>query len=99
MSMDNDSVPKLTKNPEFHGRSKHIGLRYHVIRERIQAGDIVSQWIETRLNVTDILTKSLPRPTFQFLVERLGMNRVVYESTTMEDSEEKSENKFMSAKE
>ena len=32
----NQSCIKLTENPMFHDRSKHIDIRYHFIRDSIQ---------------------------------------------------------------
>ena len=37
---DNISSIALSKNPVFHGRSKHIEIRYHFIRELVENGDI-----------------------------------------------------------
>ena len=34
--VDNKSVIALTKNPVFHGRSKHIHRRFHFIRECVE---------------------------------------------------------------
>ena len=36
--VDNQSAIKLAINPVFHKRSKHIAIRYHFIRERIEMG-------------------------------------------------------------
>jgi hypothetical protein len=33
---DNQSCIKLTENPIFHDRSKHIDMRYHYIRDLVQ---------------------------------------------------------------
>ena len=33
---DNQSAICMTKNPKFHGRAKHIDLRYHFIRELVE---------------------------------------------------------------
>jgi hypothetical protein len=33
---DNHSCIKLSKNPVFHDRSKHIEIRYHFIRDYVQ---------------------------------------------------------------
>ena len=30
---DNNSIVKLSKNPIMHGRSKHIDIRFHFLRE------------------------------------------------------------------
>ena len=42
MKVDNKSSLDLMKNPVFHGRSKHIDIRFHFIRECIDNGDIQS---------------------------------------------------------
>lgn len=36
--VDNKSAISLTKNPVFHGRSKHIHRRFHFIRECVEKG-------------------------------------------------------------
>lgn len=36
--IDNKSSIDLAKNPVFHGRSKHIDIRYHFIRECVEKG-------------------------------------------------------------
>jgi hypothetical protein len=38
---DNQSCIKLSENPVFHDQSKHIEIRYHFIRDRIQKGVVV----------------------------------------------------------
>jgi hypothetical protein len=35
---DNQSCIKMTENPVFHDRSKHIEIRYHYIRDMVQRG-------------------------------------------------------------
>ena len=35
---DNQSCIKLSENPVFHDRSKHIEIRYHFIRDKVQKG-------------------------------------------------------------
>lgn len=37
---DNQSTICMTKNPQFHGRSKHIGIKYHYIREQVKERSI-----------------------------------------------------------
>lgn len=41
LRIDNASAIKLTKNPEFYGRTKHIHNRHHFIREFVEEGTIV----------------------------------------------------------
>jgi hypothetical protein len=37
---DNQSCIKLSENPVFHDRSKHIEIRYHFIRDWVQRGEV-----------------------------------------------------------
>ena len=37
---DNQSGIRLSENPVFHVRSKHIDIRYHFIRDMVQYGEI-----------------------------------------------------------
>jgi hypothetical protein len=56
---DNQSCIKMTKNPVFHDRSKHIEIRYHYIRDMVQRGALKLHYISTDEQVVDVLTKPL----------------------------------------
>ena len=71
--IDNNSSLKLTRNPEFHNRSKHINIKHYFIREKVDEGAINTQRVETRDNLADMFTKALPRPTHDDLVNRLNL--------------------------
>ncbi|HEV7737270.1 MAG TPA: hypothetical protein VGO47_07875, partial [Chlamydiales bacterium] len=45
IKMDNQSSISLTKNPEFHSRTKHIDVRYHFIREKMEDKTIRPEYI------------------------------------------------------
>lgn len=66
--IDNLSTVRLTKNPEFHRRSKHIEVRYHFVRERFQEGCFDIQHISGENQIADLLTKELPKPRFTELI-------------------------------
>ena len=44
---DNQSCIKLTKNPVFHDKSKHIEIKYHYIRDMVQRGVLKLQYVPT----------------------------------------------------
>ena len=44
---DNQSCIKMTKNPMFHNRSKHIEIRCFYIRDMMQKGAIKLQYVST----------------------------------------------------
>ncbi|GJW14184.1 zinc finger, CCHC-type containing protein [Tanacetum coccineum] len=61
LKVDNVSAIALVRNPVFHGRSKHIDIRYHFIRECVENGHINVEHVSGELQRADILTKALPR--------------------------------------
>ena len=38
---DNQGAIALSKNPEFHKRTKHIDIRYHFVRERVDDDQVL----------------------------------------------------------
>ncbi|GKA97148.1 retrovirus-related pol polyprotein from transposon TNT 1-94, partial [Tanacetum coccineum] len=54
---DNQSVIHLVKNPMFYGRTKHIKIIYHYIRELVREGTLYLKKIIGAKNPTDMLTK------------------------------------------
>jgi ATP sulfurylase len=70
---DNQSCIKLSHNQVFHDKSKHIEIKYHFIRDRIQKGEIKLQYVSTYEQVGDILTKPLVKGKFMFFREKLGV--------------------------
>nr|GEX56340.1 putative zinc finger, CCHC-type [Tanacetum cinerariifolium] len=62
---DNKSALFMTQNPVSHKRAKHIDLDYHFIRELVSSGKLYTKFVQTKLQVADIFTKSLPSRQFE----------------------------------
>ena len=58
---DNQSAISMAKNPQFHGRTKHINIKYHFIREQIANGTICLKYCPTEDMLADLLTKGIYR--------------------------------------
>ena len=61
---DNQSAITMTKNPQFHGRAKHISIKHHFIREQVAQGSIVLDYCPTNEMTADIFTKGLGQEEF-----------------------------------
>ena len=70
---DNQGAIALAKNSVFHQRTKHIDLRYHFIRERVEDKDINICYTPTSEMQADFLTKNLTRPLFEKHVKSIGL--------------------------
>jgi hypothetical protein len=70
---DNKSAIAIAKNPIQHGRTKHINVKFHAIREAEQNGDVKLQHCSSEEQLADILTKALPSAKFMELRSKLGV--------------------------
>jgi len=73
MLCDNNSAFQLSKNPVFHGRSKHIDVRFHLLRDLVKDGRINLSYCNTQDQAADIMTKPLKLEQFLKLRSMLGM--------------------------
>jgi hypothetical protein len=73
---DNQSAISMANNPQFHGRSKHIAIKYHFIREEIKKGTIEIKYCTTEDMVADMLTKGLYAERFAKLSKMAGIKEL-----------------------
>ena len=70
---DNTSAINLSKNPVQHSRMKHIEIRHHFLRDHVQKGNCVLEFVDTKNQLADIFTKPLPKETFFAIRRELGL--------------------------
>lgn len=73
LKVDNKSAIALIKNPVLHGQSKHIQVKYHLVRESIEEGLINVEFIRSEEQLGDILTKPLGKTKFLKLRSKIGL--------------------------
>lgn len=71
---DNTSTIKLSKNAVMHGKSKHIRVRYHFLRELTREGIVELVHCNMEDQLADIMTKPLKMASFQRIREAFGMS-------------------------
>ena len=62
---DNQGVIALCRNPKYHSRTKHIDIKYHFIREKIDNMEIALKYCPAEEMIADTLTKPLGKIKFQ----------------------------------
>jgi hypothetical protein len=73
LKVDNKSAILLIKNPVLNSQSRHIEVKYHLVRESTSQGLITVEFIGTKDQLGDILTKSLDRVKFKELRNKIGL--------------------------
>ena len=71
--MDNQSAISVSKNPEHHGRMKHLDLRWYWLRDSVDSGVIKPVFVPTEDMAADMLTKSLMRPYVEKCRKLMGL--------------------------
>jgi hypothetical protein len=61
----------------MHGRSKHIDIRFHFLRELVNDGIIELLHCRTEEQTADIMTKPLKLESFQKFRSQMGMCRAI----------------------
>jgi len=70
---DSTSVINISKNPVMHSKTNHIPIKYHFIREQVTEKNVKLDYVSTKENIVDIFTKPLPRDTYEYLRQKLGV--------------------------
>jgi hypothetical protein len=56
---DSVSAAAIVKNPVINDRSKYAEVHAHIVRERVERGEIVVKEVSTDEMIADCMTKSL----------------------------------------
>nr|GEU79531.1 retrovirus-related Pol polyprotein from transposon TNT 1-94 [Tanacetum cinerariifolium] len=72
MYCDSKTAIAISCNPVQHSRTKHIDVRYHFIKEKVEEGIVELFFVGTEYQLADQFTKALPEERFKYLVRRLG---------------------------
>jgi hypothetical protein len=73
---DNQSAIALTKDHQYHARTKHIDVRFLFIRWIVEQGVLRQVYCPTDDMIADTLTKALPSTKVKHFAVELGLTTV-----------------------
>ena len=78
---DNETAIKLAKDPIQHSKAKHIQIKYHWQRERVEEGDFCFEYTPSNKNLADWMTKPMTGDRFNII-----LNQIMTEVGNQQDS-------------
>ena len=73
MGEDNQACLALVNNPEATGRTKHVDVAYHMVRDYVARGEVTFYFLPSVDMPADGLTKPLPAPAFILFRRFIGV--------------------------
>ena len=70
---DNSAAAFFSKNDKYSKGTKHMGLKYFVVKEEVQKRRMSIEHISTNLMIVDPLTKGLPPKLYDSDVKNMGI--------------------------
>ncbi|CEG43863.1 polyprotein [Plasmopara halstedii] len=70
---DNQGAIALANNAGYHARTKHVEIKHHFIRENVPGGLLKIDYIDTKSQLADMLTKALKTKVLKYLREASGI--------------------------
>ena len=77
LMVDNQPAIALAKNPVLHDQSKHIDVKFYFLRDCVEGGQIVIEFVKTGRQLVNVLTKPLGHLRFTELKKMIGMVEVL----------------------
>ena len=76
LCIDNKSAIEISRNPVYHGRTKHIEVCYHFIRNCVEEDKVKVKYIRTEDQLADLFTKLLGIIKFLEFREKISLVKV-----------------------
>ena len=72
--VDNQGAIQFVRSTEFHRRTKHIDNKWNFVKEEVQCGNIELNYVPSKEQLADLLTKNLSKGTLNVLKNQLNIS-------------------------
>jgi hypothetical protein len=70
---DNTSSINISKNPVMHAKTKHIAIKHHFLREKVNENKVRLEYVGSKEKIVDIFTKPPLKEAFEHLRKNFGV--------------------------
>ena len=71
--LDNTTAIAWAKDPMINNKTKHIEIKYHLVREKVERKQVNVIYVHTQFQIADLLKKNFNKQRFTFLRQAIGM--------------------------
>ena len=57
----------------MHSKTKNIPIKYHFLKDQVSQKTVKLEYVDTKEQIVDIFTKTLPKEAFEHLRQKLGV--------------------------
>ena len=75
---NNTSAINLSKNPIQYSRTKNINIKHHFLRDHVQNGDILLEFVDTNNQLANIFTKPLNEKRLNIIKHDLSRTDIMF---------------------
>ena len=73
---DSEAAIAYTKDPKYHGKTKHIDTRFNYVRDLTEQKELNMVYISTHEMLVDLFTKPIPIDVFRKHMESLRLRKI-----------------------
>ena len=74
---DCNAASSVAKNAVYNGKSRHIRRRHNTIKQLLSSGVITIDYVKSKENIADPLTKGLHRDQVQYTTKGMGLKPIL----------------------
>ena len=76
MYTDSLATLEYSKDPKYHGRTKHIEIFFHNVHDMVKRGKIILKHIPTNRILANLMSKAIPIDIFKSHIKNLGLHKI-----------------------